>query len=112
MEKSPSQILQEARALVAAPGGWTQRVYRRQDPATGQFAYCAMGALMAAVSEGDELLFYVQWPARSPARAAHQALKDALPPGHDQVSPWNERNGRTQAEVVALYDRALTAITK
>jgi len=92
--------LVRARARVAR--GWTRvRSARRADgtPCTAadpQAAqWCARGALWAEGDLGDHANRYLE--------------NDPCVP-HRAVAAWNDAAGRTQAEVVALYDRAVARL--
>lgn len=103
MEKSTSQVLQEARARIAQPAGWTKFQSFRSNP-EGGIRYCAWGALCLPPLEP---VFHT--PAQ---RAAVAALAGALPPGYICIATYNDEVGTTQADILALYDRALTLVTK
>ncbi len=82
--------LLRSRARVAA--GWCQWFSYAEDPETRASNYCAWGALR------EEL-----WEV-----GAAPYLAMAVPPGYGRsVIAYNDFQGRTQAEVVALYDRAI-----
>lgn len=103
-----SQILQEARAQIAA--GWcqgTQKVLslNSANEITHQ-RYCLWGALVASSADRDEKM-----------RAA-DVIAAHLPNVYNGSSPgpaiwsYNDALGRTQAEVLSLLDAALTEVTK
>lgn len=97
-----SNLLQEARALIER--GWAQEVYSRSgDNGT---EYCIVGALQKAADPGHYEAF----------QAAFKLLNLLTPesPGFRVkcCSLWNDRSGRTKQEVLALFDRALTEVTK
>lgn len=98
------ETLRAARELIAKPGGWTQEFFARNASGerTNKFGpdavcFCAYGAIDRAAghsfSEAD--------------RRFMEALFDAT--GRDDVADWNDAPGRTQAEVVALFDKAIAA---
>jgi hypothetical protein len=102
MEKSTSQILQEARALVAQ--GWCRG--RTHVVSHGHHYYCIIGALHTAV-HGEVRRHALQHPA---VTVLEKTLKEA---GHRScLSYYNDALGRTQSDVLALFDAALTAVTK
>jgi len=97
------EALRAGRERVAR--GWTQRGYacdangNDASPASSlATCWCALGGIYA----------------NSRQRAAHDAavvaLMDAMPPGagHD-VAAFNDATTTTQADVLALYDRAIAA---
>jgi hypothetical protein len=93
-------VLTAARALVER--GWTQGEYARHKngrpigPAEpNAVCWCATGAIMAT---GKSLA----------ADLAVYHLGDAL---GDSVLRWNDTPGRTQAEVLALFDRAIARLS-
>ena len=90
------QILIDARALLAK--GWTQRASSRDEdglpPTAGKpsVCWCAYGALMTANwRESDEVYDWLE-------------RKFNLRGG---LVAWNDQPGRTQAEVLDLFDRAI-----
>ena len=94
-----TELLTEARARIAR--GWTQGASARD--VTGSVTrawaeeavcWCAMGAV--ACRDDD-------WTTAEPAWAALRAAVG----GETWVSEWNDAPGRTQADVLALYDRAI-----
>jgi hypothetical protein len=95
-----SDKLREAKALIEK--GWTQHLSAADelgmevdkfDPAATCF--CLYGAFDRA--------FSVQPIAN--CEAGWRFLKDAI--GEPQPIGWNDRKGRTQAEVLAAFDRAI-----
>ena len=104
MQTQTKTVLKRARAKIAQ--GWTQNAVARGAAGFPVLSFsrdarcwCAMGAVLAVTSEGDGL----------------QRLRAALPQSartdndawHD-VSVFNDHPGRTQAEVLALFDRAIS----
>jgi hypothetical protein len=99
---TPLDVLVAARDLVARPGGWCQgqsargadgaAVYLGRTPAA---KHCALGACY--VSCGG-----------MPAQFS-EAVKLLNKAAGDHVIAWNDRPTRTQAEVVAAFDRAIAA---
>lgn len=88
------EILAKARALVER--GWVQGRFSRMK--RGKECFCAVGAICRAAGE---------------AQACHRlgALKavEAEIPQEFLLSQWNDAPGRTQAEVLAAFDRAIQA---
>lgn len=83
------EALTEARNLVAA--GWTQGRFRKPG---SPVSFCASGALYEVVGIFDSDL-------------VRKALERALPEGYEYLVDFNDEPGRTQAEVVALFDLAI-----
>jgi hypothetical protein len=88
------QKLTEARALIAQ--GWCQGDYY-EDSDCGT-KYCAVGAIRAAAE--DQSYFYC-------LDYLGQTLAFMIGSGRYNVPNWNDAPGRTQQEVLALYDRAI-----
>lgn len=109
--KTPLGVLKQARKLIAKPESWTQGDYRCQvGERNGKpvFAYCAMGAIEAAIdTEADRASGYKLYD------AATTMLSGGLPPrvGHGIIT-FNDRSGRTHAQVLALFDRAIAKAEK
>ena len=109
------EILQRARALIAKPGSWTQEAAARTAAEgapvyTGSpeaCSFCALGALEAARWRALEGVTCPEARDRvhELAVTAKRRLAAALPPGG--VVRFNDEPGRTQAEVVAAFDRAI-----
>lgn len=107
--KTLLQILTEARELVSR--GWMQGHY--YDPET--HCYCATGAIMRAVG----YLLPVGIPSpdcmllRESMLVAIERMERAMPqsrfpmPGYLSLACWNDQPTTTQADVVALFDRAI-----
>lgn len=97
MERTAVDVLRDARALVAK--GWTRKAIARTE--TGEEAascgdinavcWCIFGALYAQ-------------PSGVPRQKASRIIDDVC--GGEMVS-WNDAPGRTQAEVLAAFDRAI-----
>lgn len=90
--------LREARALIER--GWTQGNYVEEG------CYCALGAIgMAVVGNPTAPSFMCGYPAIS---GVVRAL--GLPLGlrtSSGVADWNDAPDRTQAEVLAVFDKAI-----
>lgn len=89
-----TKVLKEARRLLSQ--GWCQKVLVKSFP----LQYCILGAINEA-SQPFGLLV---------SHDARQAVSRWVPDG--VVSAYNDAEGRTQEEVLALMDRAITAIEK
>ena len=85
------EVLEAARALVAR--GWCQGEYR---DCYGKV--CAFGAIIYSFPMGDPA-----W--HDAAKAANDAMT-AIVGGH--VTAWNDAPGRTQEEVLAAFDQAVS----
>jgi len=101
---STTELLIAGRARIAR--GWTQGWQARTasgaevadtDPAA--VCWCASGALTAGAGDFSGAL-------SAPMRGAMRELRAALPAG-GMTSEWNDEPHRTQADVLALYDRAI-----
>lgn len=100
MAKSMSQQLQEARALIAQ--GWCQGQMRTVHP-DGSQSYCLVGAAFAATPNRIE-----RW-------ALYRLLAQHLPDGFGRfgdVACFNDSPSTTQADALAVFDRALTEVSK
>lgn len=86
-------VLIAARELVARPGGWCQEIDHLDD--YGTVAHCAQGAIAWAR------------PSIAAGRAALDALSVVVGTDYPAISDWNDDPSRTQAEVVAAFDRAI-----
>jgi len=92
----------EARSLLAA--GWIQKKAHRDG------SYCIVGAIYSEYS-GAGRPFCPDWREDSigvEAEAAVEKLIRPLPaPGFCYIAEWNDKPGRTQAEVLHLMDTAI-----
>ena len=95
-KETVSRLLQKGRARIAA--GWTQGMATRR--VGDKIHYCAVGALPAK----REIV--------AVRKAAYECLLKALPPGYANITTYNDEWGRRKEEILALYDRALTEVTK
>lgn len=106
----PDVVRQRARALLAAARrrvhwGWTQHTEARRADGSpcrpespDATCFCLSGALNAI-------------PVLPAVYAsAVRALLIQIAPEEGPLFEWNDRPGRTQAEVLALLDRAITAL--
>lgn len=96
-DKSVIAILHAARARVAS--GWCQGNAAMRDGTLCMFddanQWCASGALYAARRATGE---------REAWHRGAVFLRQAI---GSEITRWNDRQGRTQAEVVAAFDRAI-----
>jgi hypothetical protein len=90
VDEEVRDVLREAKGLVAQ--GWCQHHAHLGDK------FCVLGALITASVGGE-------W--RAVTRARH-AVRQHIP-ATVTIPEWNDAPGRTQAEVVALFDKALGA---
>lgn len=102
MEKTYLQILQEARALIAA--GWCQGPFHTVTD-TGD-CYCACGAIERSFGVALDHL------GGHPKPEGYWLLRDLLETlaeerGFSGIIWFNEAEGRTKEEVLALYDEAI-----
>jgi hypothetical protein len=95
-----AEKLVEARKLIER--GWTRKVYARtksgkETTLTRKSAtcFCAMGAI-GRVFDDDDPNFYTP---------GMRFLAAAI--GTDPIYEWNDAPGRTQAEVLAAFDKAI-----
>jgi hypothetical protein len=88
---TPVEILTEARALIARPGGWCQGGYERDG------AYCAIGAL----SEANKTRLYVKYS------ACREFLRKARALMFHELTDYNDEYGRTKEEIIAWFDDAI-----
>ncbi len=97
--KTPKQALLLARALIKK--GWTQGVNQEGD------CFCAQGALLFVCSFDRE--YDTLTNARIKLwRAIRETFEDIPKKRHfSSITLWNDADGRTQAEVLAVYDRAI-----
>lgn len=100
-EKSVLEILVEARASIANPATWTRGCYARNrygarvSPLSDEaVSFCSIGALDRALRSNTAL--------GDPVMRALRAGSGVL-----DISAFND--GRTHAEVIAVFDAAITA---
>jgi hypothetical protein len=92
---TPVEVLRAARAKIEQ--GWTQHAFARNgiEPVPSRSVtatcWCAIGAITAANG--------------SSSSSSEVFLERAV--GTDDVPAWNDAPGRTQAEVLAAFDRAI-----
>lgn len=105
---TPKEILIAARAKIEEPERWTQGKFAlsplaNQVKPTSRRAvcWCSLGAI-AAVTHDDpnDVNDDVYW-------ILQRAMR--LPDGVMAVAVWNDAPGRTHAEVLAAFDRAIAA---
>ncbi len=86
--------LVKAKHLIQSPDSWLQGGLLRDNK------MCALGALCCAVPESD-VEGYI---------SAKNALREALPAGEISVPTFNDKPTTTHADVLALFDRAISAL--
>lgn len=92
MRKSAIRVLRRARRLVARPDGWTQHTSLDR---AGRV--CAIGAIFGPLGCVFDIRRY----------EAFEAVNMLVPPWLRTLSTWNDAPGRTQDDVVALFDTAI-----
>lgn len=108
---SVSQTLEKAKSLIDAPEKWTQGAWAR-GPKGGRLTFyhpaavcfCAQGAIMKAAG-------YHQVDGLMPSiNEAKDALLSAinLNANETSISEWNDSLYRTHAEVMEVFDKAIT----
>lgn len=112
-----AEVLVAARSELRAPGRWTQNClatfygyeatgdpdFVRIMPRANVQSFCAMGAMLWVA-------FWARYPERV-VEACVDVLR-ALLPNREQLEPWNDQAGRTQAEVIDLFSRGLVLVTR
>ena len=100
------EILIAARAKIERPECWTQRAFAKtalrnkaKVDSPRAVCWCALGAIAAITREpphdvNDEVYWLL-----------HRAM--GLPDDEMEVAGWNDASGRTHAEVLAAFDRAI-----
>lgn len=103
------EILRGARELVARPGGWTQKALGRDENGDELVAgYSGSGLLRSVCVCAEGAVCFVDFLHR---HAAMRALRLAIDPSDlTDVHRWNDAKHRTQAEVVAAFDRAIASL--
>lgn len=105
------RLLRAGRERIAREGGWTQGVPARDamgeseaPAAKAATCWCVLGALWAECQGNIGIL--------APYSAALASAETELffATNGTPVAPWNDAQGRTQADAVALYDRAVAAV--
>lgn len=96
---TPLNILKRARTKIS--DGWCQSAYARNrlghsvaERGGSATAFCAVGALWAISSNIDEV-------------DAACLLLNSVIGEHNSLSAWNDALSRTQADVLAAYDKAI-----
>jgi hypothetical protein len=95
------QVLRDAKQLIAS--GWTQHAASRET--NGKVLYCSTGALCVAANPSAD---YASTTAYIGAIWALDSVIGAGSPG--SIVKWNDERGRTQAEVLAVFDRAISKL--
>lgn len=115
------EVLVAARDKIAKPNGWIQDHYAadangRVCPETAPEAacFCADGALYAASNVWNLInddYFNTMEVVRDAADALYIAIYGTTPTDsrHGGIIQWNDAKGRTQEEVVAVFDKAIAA---
>lgn len=100
-------VLKRARAFLLKPGGWTKgRLARdkkgREVPVTSRRAvsFCAVGAICRVLKIDSQIL--------GQGTPAHDLLLPGT--GETFVVDFNDKKGRTQAQVLKAFDRAIAKL--
>ena len=98
---TPADILRAAKARIATPERWTRGTMARDEDGNGvasvsdhACAWCSLGAMEAEAGASTRARVYA-------IRALNRAI-DNKP-----IDDWNDAPGRTHAEVLAAFDRAI-----
>lgn len=100
--KRTSEILADARKLIEVPDSWQQNAFFDGEYRQPGCRYCALGAIHAA--RGDRSIAEPSWNTESSVLAD---VIDAT--SWSEISEWNDQKGRTHAEVLAAFDKAIEA---
>jgi hypothetical protein len=101
---SALEVLQKARELIAKPGGWTQGAYARtadgfliSERNDNASCFCSVGAVSRSSDISEDI------------GSAFDFLHNAMPPRFTAagIIGFNDSPDTTQADVVALFDRAI-----
>jgi hypothetical protein len=108
---TPLDILRAARALIAAPGGWTQGAHARHRPD----GVCGIDHPEAVAFDIGGALCRVSGAPGRPYTGADLAALDEAEAAliitcGGSLRGWNDRPERTQAEAVALFDTTITRL--
>ena len=95
--KAVTGILKDAQARIKK--GWCQCYRMRYNPKTGVFDHCSTGAI--------ESLGFTRKHTDAAFRLLGDTIRDHGDPECSSIVPWNDAPGRTQAEVVAMFDKAI-----
>jgi len=102
--------LKDARALLSQPGAWTQGFYARDSRGASIRAsepsacsWCIQGALFKVLGVVGSI------PTSDVRRVQTPLLQHAGVTDTAELWCWNDQPGRTQDEVLALFDKAIAA---
>jgi hypothetical protein len=111
----PSEILIAARALIDTPDKWTTgRLSRTKDGKATDYwsedatCFCVLGAIFRANRRTYEG-FRMPEDRCAAEMEAERAIQRAT---QGDVPLWNDDPGRTHAEVLEAYDRAIAALVE
>lgn len=101
---SAKAVLIAARELLAPEGGWGQHAYNHWADGKACAPYCASGAIdvIAGYTAMDP------YERMDDAWSARNRLDPIIHP-FQSLPAWNDKEGRTQAEVLAAFDKAIAA---
>lgn len=108
-EPTSVDILRQARALISPPGAWCQAAFARgksgravRPDSPNAVSFCLLGAFRRVQGFGLPM-----------EGAARRLLRAQIPADQQReegdLGLWNDAPGRTQAEVLALFDLAIAA---
>lgn len=109
------QLLKDAREILTPAGAWTTKTLAREKsgaPVVTRSRYavsfCMIGGLCRALDNANE---FSSLTLRETAKAL---LLEAIPVRSrpDFLFDWNDHKDRTQAQVLACYDRAIAKVEK
>lgn len=98
-----AKVLRDARELISHPARWTKGVNSRSLPGYGFTAFCSVGAIGESLDKSNRHLEEIaNHISMLLARAANLS---GLP--MFAIPKWNDAPGRTHAEVIAAFNRAI-----
>ena len=113
VEMNTLEVLRKAKGHIAQ--GWTQKFYAKKtgggytwpnDPMA--VCYCPIGAMMKAIDVGMQLPFEQDEQSKlNQFHTTYHILMRYLDTGFDSIVRWNDSEGRTQDEVLFLFDKAI-----
>jgi len=99
-----SEVLIQAKALIATPEQWTQGDYEKV--VNGKPCYCSLGAIgQVSFSNPDSgVTWYGEVGGTQAAKLLRQVVLHDLPPDHT-FAPYNDSH--THAEVMEAFNKAI-----
>lgn len=99
------KVLKKAREILSDPARWTKKTYARTDDGTPVLVsdplavkFCTVGACYKAAAE-------LGLPPKTPD-ALYTVINEE--PGFGGVASFNDQTDRTHADVLGLFDKAIT----